>query len=146
MHPSTLYDPNSPWIIALTTAANTLFVYHLLVHKDFSVMSLGEPLIDEGIRFHTLQLLPHLSVKSNISTVCSLIPICVKDYKFNLHDYHAYIPEQARILFSPQEHAALLEGGLIGDCKRTSGPSFCSTQAIFCGHQSLPRISFHGYS
>ena len=75
-------------------------------------MLLGEVLI--GIHFHTLQPLPHLLVKSNISTVCSSILIHVKDYEFNLYDYHAYVQEQARILSSPQGHVALLEGGLIG--------------------------------
>jgi hypothetical protein len=114
LHSSTLYEPNGPWIIALTTTADALFVYRLLVHKDFSVVSLGKLLINEGIRFHTLQPLPHLSVKSNISTVHSLILIHVKDYEFNLHNYHAYIQEWARIFSSPQRHAALLEGGLIG--------------------------------
>jgi hypothetical protein len=93
LHSSTLYEPNGPWIIALTTTADALFVYRLLVHKDFSVVSLGKLLINEGIRFHTLQPLPHLSVKSNISTVHSLILIHVKDYEFNLHNYHAYIQE-----------------------------------------------------
>jgi hypothetical protein len=114
LHSSALREPNGPWIIALTTAADALFVYRLLVRKDFSVVSLGELLINEGICFHTLQPLPHLSVKSNISTVRSLIPIRVNDYKFNLHDYHAYIQERARILSSPRGRAALLEGGLIG--------------------------------
>jgi hypothetical protein len=93
LHSSALCEPNGPWIITLTTAANALFIYCLLVCKDFSVMSLGELLINEGIHFHTLQPLPHLSFKSNISTVRSLIPICVKDYEFNLHDYHTYIQE-----------------------------------------------------
>ena len=77
-------------------------------------MSLGELLVDEGICFHTLQPLPHLSVKSNISTVRSSILIHVKDYKFNISDYHAYVQERARILSSPRGPAALLEGGLIG--------------------------------
>jgi hypothetical protein len=93
LHSSTLHEPNGPWIIALTTAADALFVYRLLVRKDFPVISLGKLLINEGIRFHTLQPLPHLSVKSNISTVHSLIPIRVKNYEFNLHDYHAYVQE-----------------------------------------------------
>jgi hypothetical protein len=111
---SALDKPNGSWKIALTTAADALFVYRLLVQKDFSVMSLGELLVDEGIRFHTLQpLSPRLSVKSNISTVRALVPIHVQDYKFSLYDYHAYVQERARIFSSPRGRAALLEGGLI---------------------------------
>jgi len=115
VHTSALETPNGPWIIALTTAADALFVYRLLVQKDFSVVSLAELLVNEGIRFHTLQPLPpRPSVKSNIGAVRSSISIRVRDYKFGLEDYHAYVQERARILSSPRGRAALLEGGLIG--------------------------------
>jgi hypothetical protein len=115
VHTSALQKPNGPWIIALTTAANALFVYRLLMQKDFSVVSLAELLVNEGIRFHTSQPLPPCpSIKSNIGTVRSSIPIRVRDYKFGLEDYHAYVQERARILSSPRGRAALLEGGLIG--------------------------------
>jgi hypothetical protein len=91
---SALDKPNGPWRIALTTAADALFVYRLLVQRDFSVVSLGELLVDEGICFHTLQPLPpRPAVTSNISTVRALVPIRVQDYKFTLHDYHAYVQE-----------------------------------------------------
>ncbi|KAF8805350.1 hypothetical protein BYT27DRAFT_7193104, partial [Phlegmacium glaucopus] len=107
-------EPHCPWTIALTTAADALFVYCLLIEKDFSAISLGYVLIDEGIRFHTLQPLPPISVPSSIKTVCTVIPIRVQDYRFNVSNYHSYIQEQARLLSSPRGRAALLEGGLIG--------------------------------
>ena len=113
--PSSLRDePHCSWTITLTTAADALFVYRLLMEKDFSAISLAYVLVDEGIRFFTLQPLLPLSVPSSIKTVRSVIPIRVKDYNFNDSDYHSYVRERARLLSSPRGRAALLEGGIIG--------------------------------
>ena len=48
-------EPHCPWTLALTTAADALFVYRLLIEKDFSAISLAYILIDKGIRYLTLQ-------------------------------------------------------------------------------------------
>jgi hypothetical protein len=111
--PSSLDEPRCPWTIALTTAADALFAYRLLIEKDLSTVSLGYILVDEGIRFRTLLPLPHLSVRSSIRTR-AVIPIRVRDYCFKVSDYHSYVRERARILSSPRGRAALLEGGIIG--------------------------------
>ena len=112
--PALREEPSCPWTIALTRAADALFVYRLLMEKDFSPLSLAYVLVNEGIRFCTLQPLLHLSVLSSIRTVRAVIPICVKDYQFNVSDYHCYIQERARLLSSPRGRAALLEGGIVG--------------------------------
>ena len=112
--PSLRDEPHCSWTIALTTAADALFVYRLLIEKDFSAMSLAYVLVDEGIRFLTLQPLLPLSVPSSIGTVRTVIPIRVKDYGFNESDYHSYVQERARLLSSPRGRAALLAGGIIG--------------------------------
>ena len=91
--PSLLDEPQCPWIIALTTAANALFVYRLLLEKDFSAILLGHILVDEGIRFHTLQPLPNLSIPPSIKNVRAVIPIRIKDYSFKVSDYHSYVQE-----------------------------------------------------
>ncbi|KAF8817375.1 hypothetical protein BYT27DRAFT_7198902 [Phlegmacium glaucopus] len=111
---SLIDEPHCPWTIALTTAADALFVYRLLIEKDFSAILLGYVLIDEGIRFRTLQPLSSTSIPSSIKTVRTVIPICVQDYTFNVSDYHSYVQERARLLSSPRGRAALLEGGLVG--------------------------------
>ena len=104
-------EPRFSWTIALTTATDALFVYHLLIEKDFSALSLIFLLIDEGIRFLTLQpLLP--TIKTTFRTVPAMIPIRIKDYAFDDSDYYSYVQERARILSSPRGRAALLEGGL----------------------------------
>ena len=106
-------EPRFSWTIALTTATDALFVYRLLIEKNFSALSLIFLLIDEGIRFLTLQpLLP--TIKTTIRTVPAMIPIRVKDYVFSDSDYYSYVQERARILSSPRGRAALLEGGIIG--------------------------------
>ena len=106
-------EPRFSWTVALTTAADALFVYRLIIEKDFSALSLIFLLIDEGIRFLTLlPLLP--TIKTTIRTTRALIPIRVKDYVFNESDYYSYVQERARILSSPRGRAALLEGGIIG--------------------------------
>ena len=111
--PSLLEEPHCPWTIDLTTAADALFVYHLLLEKDFSTISLGYILVnEEGICFHTLQPLPSLPVPLSIRTVH--VSICIGDCQFKLSDYHTYVQEWVRLLSSPQGHAALLEGGIIG--------------------------------
>jgi len=114
LNPSSLRDKlRFSWTIALTTAADALFVYRLLIERDFSALSLIFLLIDEGIRFHTLT--PLLStIQTTIRTVPTLVPIRVKDYVFNESDYYSYFQERARILSSPRGRAALLEGGIIG--------------------------------
>jgi hypothetical protein len=114
LDPSNLRDePHYSWTIALTTAADALFVYRLLMEKDFSAESLAYVLIDEGIRFLTLKpLLP--TIQTSLGTARALIPIRVKDYIFNESDYHSYVRERARFLSSPRGRAALLEGGIIG--------------------------------
>jgi hypothetical protein len=112
--PSLRNEPSCPWIIALTTAADALFVYRLLIERDFSALSLAYILIDEGIRFLTLQNLSPLSVPSSIRTARTVIPICFKDYSFSMSDYHSYVQERARLLSSPRGRAALLQGGIIG--------------------------------
>jgi hypothetical protein len=112
--PSLGDEPRCSWTIALTNAANALFVYRLIVEKDFSAISLAYVLIDEGIRFLTLLPLQPLSIPSSIRTVRSVIPIRVKDYSFNESDYHSYVRERARLLSSPRGRAALLQGGIIG--------------------------------
>jgi hypothetical protein len=113
--PSSLRDePHSSWTIALTTARDALFVYRLLMEKDFSAISLAYILIDEGIRFLTLQPMLPVSIPSSIRTVRTIIPIRVKDYSFNESDYHSYVRERARLLSSPRGRAALLQGGIIG--------------------------------
>ena len=48
-------EPYFSWTIALTTVADALFVYRLVTERDFSALSLVFLLIDEGIRFFTLQ-------------------------------------------------------------------------------------------
>jgi hypothetical protein len=106
-------EPHFSGTIALTTAADALFVYRLLTEKEFSGLSLIFLLIDEGIRFLTLKpLLP--TIQTTVRTTRALIPIRVKDYAFNDSDYHSYVLERARILSSPRGRAALLEGGIIG--------------------------------
>ncbi|KAF8806937.1 hypothetical protein BYT27DRAFT_7256943 [Phlegmacium glaucopus] len=60
--PSLTDEPHCPWTIA--TAADALFVYGLLIEKDFSAILLGYVLIDEGIRFCTLQPLSSASIPS----------------------------------------------------------------------------------
>ncbi|KAF8815862.1 hypothetical protein BYT27DRAFT_7078749 [Phlegmacium glaucopus] len=116
--PSLTDEPHCPWTIALTTAADALFVYRLLIEKDFSAISLGYVLIDEGICFRTLQPLSSASVPSSIKAVHTVIPIHVQDYTFNVSNYHSYVQERARLLSSPQGRAALLEGGLVDkNCK-----------------------------
>lgn len=112
--PSFCDEPHCPWTLALTTAADALFVYRLLIEKDFSAISLSYILIDEGIRFFTLQPLLPLFIPSSIKTSRTIIPIHVKDYDFNVSDYHSYVQERARLLSSPRGRAALLEGGIIG--------------------------------
>jgi hypothetical protein len=112
--PALQEEPSCPWIIALTTAADALFVYRLLLEKDFSAISLGYLLVDEGMRFRTLLCLPRLSIPSSIKTVHAVIPIRVKDYEFNASDYHSYVQERTRLLSSPRGRAALLEGGIVG--------------------------------
>src|SRR5271156_3065774 len=112
--PALREEPSCPWIIALTTAADALFVYRLLLERDFSSISLGYLLVDEGMRFRTLLCLPRLSIPSSIKTVHAVIPIRVKDYKFNTSDYHSYVQERTRLLSSPRGRAALLEGGIVG--------------------------------
>ena len=91
--PSLLEEPHCPWMIALTTAADALFVYCLLLEKDFSAILLGYILVDEGICFHSLQPLPSLPVPLSIRTVYAVAPICVRDYQFKLSDYHTYVQE-----------------------------------------------------
>ena len=86
-------EPHCPWTLALTTAADALFVYRLLIEKDFSAISLAYILIDEGIRFLTLQPLPPLSIPLSIGAVRTIIPIRVQDYRFTLSDYHSYVQE-----------------------------------------------------
>jgi hypothetical protein len=113
LSPHSLHEPHCPWTIALTTAADALFVYRLLMGKKFSAISLGYVLVDEGIRFLTLQPLLPVSIPSSIRTVRTVIPIRVRDYTFNVSDYHAYVQERARLLSSPRGRAALLEGGII---------------------------------
>ena len=99
--PSLCDEPSCPWIIVLTTAVDALFVYHLLVEKGFSAISLGYILINEGIHFWTLQPLSPISILLPTRTVQSVIPIHVKDYSFNTTNYHSYVQEQARLLLSP---------------------------------------------
>ena len=106
--PSLLDESQCPWIIALTTAADALFVYCLLLEKDFSAILLRHILVDEGIRFRTLEPLPNLSIPPSIKNVHAVIPIRIKDYSFKVSDYHSYVQERARLLSSPQGHAALL--------------------------------------
>ena len=117
VNPSYLRDePHFQWKIALTTAADALFVYRLLTEKDFSAISLIFLLIDEGIRFYTLLRLMATIMPTNKTAIRAarvLIPIRVKEYVFNESDYHSYVREQARILSSPRGRAALLEGGII---------------------------------
>ena len=91
--PSLLDEPQCPWIIALTTAADALFVYRLLLEKDLSAILLGHILVDEGIRFCTLQPLPNLSIPPSIKNVHAVIPIHIKDYSFKVSDYHSYVQE-----------------------------------------------------
>lgn len=114
VHLSSPDEPHCPWTIALTTAADALFVYRLLTEKHLSTVSLGYILVDEGIRFRTLLPLPHSSVTSSIRPFRAVIPIRVRDYCFEVSDYHSYVRERARILSSPRGRAALLEGGIIG--------------------------------
>jgi hypothetical protein len=109
-------EPRFSWTIALTTAADALFVYRLLNEKDFSALSLMFLLIDEGIRFRTLQaLMP--TIQTSI-TVKAPIPIRVKNYVFNESDFHSYVLERKRILSSSRGRAALLEGGIISRIAR----------------------------
>ena len=62
-------EPHFCWKIALTTAANPLFVYHLLIKKDFSAISLIFLLIDKGICFHTLLCLMDLIIPTNKTAI-----------------------------------------------------------------------------
>ena len=78
--PSLLEKPHCPWTVVLTTAANALFVYHLLLEKDSPAISLGHLLVDEGISFCTLQPLPNLPVPFSTRTVHAVVPICIRDY------------------------------------------------------------------
>ena len=112
--PSLLEKPHCPWTVVLTTAANVLFVYCLLLEMDVSVIFLGHILVDEGIRFCTLQPVPNLPILSSTRTVHAVVPIRIRDYQFKLADYHSYVQEWARILSSPWGCTALLEGGIIG--------------------------------
>jgi hypothetical protein len=111
---SLLDEPHCFWIIASTTAADALFVDRLLLEKDFSAISLGHILVDEGIHFRTLQPLPNCSIPPSIGTVRAVIPIRIKDCSFRVSDYRSYVQEQARLLSSPRGRAALLEGGIVG--------------------------------
>ena len=89
--PSLLDELHCPWTIALTTAADALFVYHLLLEKDFSAILLGHILVDCWWR-HSLPHLQHLSnlsVPSSIRTVHAVTPIHVKDYRFKVSNYHS---------------------------------------------------------
>lgn len=74
--PSSLRDePHCPWIIALTTDSDALFVYSLLVERDFSAISLAFLPVDEGIRCPV-----GLSIPLSVRTVHTVIPIRVQDY------------------------------------------------------------------
>jgi len=106
-------EPRRHWTVVLTTAADALFVYRLLMERNLSSMSLVNVLIDEGIRFHTLQ--PLMAVMTTkIKPIHVVIPIRVKDYIFGESDYHSYVRERGRLLSSPRGRAALLEGGIVG--------------------------------
>ena len=141
--PPALWDqPSCPWTIALTTAADALFVYCLLVEKDFFPVSLGYLLVDEGICFRTLLCLPHLSIPSSIKTICGVIPIHVKDYKFNTSDYHSYVQEWTRLLSSSWGRAALLAGGIVGRIAKEHLGHDCAA----LGPSSLVMVRRDGFS
>ena len=140
--PSLLDEPHCPWIIALTTAANALFVYHLLLEKDFSAILLGHILVDEGICFCTLQSLPNLSIPPSIKNVCAVIPIHIKDYSFKVSNYHSYVQEQVRLLSSPWGCAALLEGGIIGWIAK----EHLGHDSVALGSSSAVTIHHQGFS
>ena len=78
MNPSNLRDELScSWTIALTTPFDTLFVYRLMIEKEISAMSLVEVLVDEGIRFLTLQPLM-VTMTASMRTVPVLNPIVLR--------------------------------------------------------------------
>lgn len=83
------------------------------MERNLSLMSLVNVLIDEGIRFHTLQPLMAVMM-TKIKPIHVVIPIRVKGYSFGESDYHSYVRERGRLLSSPRVRAALLEGRIVG--------------------------------
>src|SRR5208282_1210554 len=72
---------------------------------------LARELLNRGIRFHTLLLLPCIrpSPPAPVS-----IPLRLSGYEFTSKDYHAYVQERSALLADTRvARAALLRGGVV---------------------------------
>ena len=107
-----------PYSIILTNPRDAVFVYRLLGVSDYTVMSLCQFLLENGIAFRTLQHLPQIDSSRTLNNDNTLLPMCLSDYRFGGDDYEAYVRHRAQLLTSPRGRAALLRGGIVARIAR----------------------------
>jgi hypothetical protein len=108
----------SPYSIALTNPRDAVFVYRLLGVSDFTMISLCEFLLENGIAFRTLQHLPKIYPSRMLNNDQTLLAMRLSDYQFGSDDYQAYVRHRAQLLTSPRGRAALLRGGIVARIAR----------------------------
>jgi hypothetical protein len=107
-----------PYSIILTNPRDAVFVYRLLDVSAFTVMSLCEFLLENGIAFRTVQHLPHIDSSRTLNNDETLLPMRLSNYQFGPDDYEAYVRHCAQFLTSPRGRAALLRGGIVARIAR----------------------------
>jgi len=107
-----------PYSIILTNPRDAVFVYRLLGVSDYTVMSLCQFLLENGIAFRTLQHLPQIDSSRTLNNNNALLPMRLSDYRFGGDDYEAYVRHRAQLLTSPRGRAALLRGGIVARIAR----------------------------
>ena len=95
-----------------------VFIYCLLGVSNYTVMSLCQFLLENGIAFRTLQHLPQIDSSQMLNNDNTLLPMHLSDYQFRGDDYEAYIHHHAQLLTSPRGHAALLCSGIVARIAR----------------------------
>jgi hypothetical protein len=105
------FGPEStvPWKIAVTNAADALFVCRL--ESSLQDLEIARALLQRGIPFRTL--LPLAPVPPSPLPPPALVPIRLSGYSFTKRDYDAYLHQRVTILNSPGGRAALLRGGIL---------------------------------
>lgn len=102
--------PSVSWQLAVMTAHHALFVCRL--DSNFDQYQVARRLVEEGVPFRTLALLPALSCEPECFWF-PFIPIRREGYVFGPRDFFEYEQNRAVVLRGPRARAALLRGGIL---------------------------------
>ncbi|KIK02360.1 hypothetical protein K443DRAFT_6143 [Laccaria amethystina LaAM-08-1] len=102
-------DASVPWRLAVTTAADALFVCRL--DSRFVDVDIARFLAERGIAFHTLIPRLTLPIRSVCPDVLPYLPHRPPGYTFTKLDYEVYLHCRSQILRRPRVRAAVLRGG-----------------------------------